>query len=106
MKIRRYVNCIGMEFELTYNELMEAHSEWQESCDREDILNAFEDMTDDDLMEVYGKTREEIEPLVGQMARRYRKYMNKYSEDWLYQRDEAIFDVLSEHRKETEYEAV
>ena len=94
MKIKRLVNGTEVEIELTYNELMEAYSEWQESCDREDILNAFEDMTDDDLMEVYGKTREEIESLVGQMVRMYRKYMDN-SDDWVYRRDSAIDDVLA-----------
>ena len=94
MIIKRNINGTEVEIELTYNELREAYSEWQESCDLEDILNAFEDMTDDDLMEVYGKTREEIEPLVDQMAWMYRKYMDN-CDDWIYRRDSAIDDVIA-----------
>ena len=94
MKIKRYVNGAEVEFELTYAELCNARNEWQRDCDRGDILNAFEDMTDDDLMEVYGKTREEIEPLVDRMAWTYRKYMDN-CDDWIYRRDSAIDDVLA-----------
>lgn len=93
MKVMRYVNGAEVEFELTYAELHEAHNVWQESCDREDILNAFEDMTDNDLMETYGKTREEIEPLVNKMVWLYRKYMDN-CDDWILRRDNAIEDVL------------
>ena len=102
MKIKRIVNGTEMEFELTYHEMWDAYMEEQYNCCREDVLMAFEDMTDDDLMETYGATMEEIKPLVDAMAHRYRKYMDN-DDSWSYNREEAIRYILETCKEEKQY---
>ena len=97
MTIRRIVNGMEMEFELTDRELWEAYEEEQHKCDLSDIDGAFEDLSDADLMEMYGVTREKIEELREAMAYRYRRYRDNYDESWIYDRDEAIRYVLMEN---------
>ena len=102
MTIRRLVNGEVMEFKLTQLELFDAYNEYEDECDRSDIISAFEGIGDDKiLMEVYGHTMEELMPMVEEMANRYRKYRYN-SEDWIDDRDEAIAYVLSEHNEEVE----
>ena len=55
-------------------------------------------LTDEDLMEVYGKTRAEIEELRDEMAYRYRKYRDYHDESWIGDRDEAIRYELMENK--------
>ena len=99
MTIMRVINGVEMEFELTANELWEAFEEEQHKCDLSDIENAFEDLTDDELIEDYGKTLAELEELKEAMACRYRKYRDNYDESWINDRDEAIRYVLMENEK-------
>ena len=98
MTIKRNINGTEMEFELTAMELMEAYREEQHKCDISDIEFVFEGMDAMEIAETYDMPWTEIEPLIPEIAYRYRKYMDNYSEDWVYQRDEAIADVLNEHR--------
>ena len=103
MTIKRTVNGVEMEFELTDMELFEVYKEYEHGCDRSDIISAFEGVGDDNLlMEVYGHTMEELMPMVEEMANRYRKCRDN-SEDWVDDRDYAIRRVLYE-REEDEYE--
>lgn len=97
MKIIRNINGVEMEITLTDRELWDAFEEEQHKCDLADIDNAFEDLTNEDLMETYGKTRVEIEELREEMAYRYRKYRDNYDESWIGDRDEAIRYVLMEN---------
>lgn len=106
MTIKRNILGTEVEIELTQQEMYDVFVAKQHQFDIDDVKMAFECLDAAEIAENYDAPWTEIEPLIPEMARRYRKYMNNYSEDWLYQRDEAIFDVLSEHRKETEYEAV
>ena len=99
MTIMRVINGIETEIELTDRELWEAYEEEQHKCDLSDIDNAFEDLTDDELIEDYGKTRGELEELKEAMACRYRKYRDNYDESWIGDRDEAIRYVLMENEK-------
>ena len=78
MKIMRVINGIETEIELTDRELWEA----------------FEDLTDDELVEMYGMTMAEIDELKEDMAYRYRKYRDNYDESWIGDRDAAITYVL------------
>lgn len=98
MKIMRVINGVETEIELTDRELWEAYKEEQHKCDLSDIDNAFEDLTDADLLETYGATRGEIERLREKMAYKYRKYRDNYDESWINDRDEAINAVLRERR--------
>ena len=100
MTIKRNINGVEVEITLTQQELWEAFKEEQSNCDVSDISMMFEDVDAMEIAETYDMPWSEIEPLIPEMARRYRKYMDNYSEDWIYQRDEAIADVLNEHRKE------
>ena len=99
MTIKRVVNGTEMEFELTSLEMWEAYNEQEHEYDIDDIKDRFDGIgSAADIAEVYDMPWTEIEPLIPEMAYRYRRYMEKYSDDWVYQRDEAIADVLSEHR--------
>lgn len=97
MTIKRVINGMEVEITLTDGELWEAYREEQHNCDLSDIDNVFEDLTDDELIEDYGVTRDMIEELKEAMAYRYRKYRDKYDESWIGDRDEAIHNVLMEN---------
>lgn len=99
MTIKRVINGMEVEITLTDGELWEAYREEQHKCDLSDIDNAFEDLTDDELIEDYGVTRDMIEELKEAMACRYRKYRDSYDESWIGDRDEAIRYVLMENEK-------
>ena len=94
MTIKRVINGVETEITLTDSELWEAYEEEQHKCDLSDIENAFEDLTDDELVQMYGRTRAEIEELKDDMAYRYRKYRDNYDESWIGDRDAAITYVL------------
>ena len=100
MTIKRNINGVEVEITLTQQELWDAFKEEQNKCDVSDISMIFEDVDATEIAETYDMPWTEIELLIPEIARRYRKYMDNYSEDWIYQRDEAIADVLNEHRKE------
>lgn len=100
MTIKRNISGVEVEITLTQQELWDAFKEEQSNCDVSDISMVFEDVDATEIAETYDMPWSEIEPLIPEIARRYRKYMDNYSEDWIYQRDEAIADVLNEHRKE------
>ena len=102
MTIKRNILGTEVEIELTAQEMYDVFAEEQRLFDISDIKMTFEGLDAAEIAESYDMSWTEIEPLIPEMARRYRKYMNDYSEDWIYQRDEAIADVLSEHRKEME----
>lgn len=97
MTIIRTINGVETEIELTAAELWEAYVEEQHECDLSDIDCAFEDMDDDELMEIYGATMEEIEPLKDAMAYRYRRYRDE-DEMWVEDRDYAIRYMLMNNR--------
>ena len=94
MTIKRVINDMEVKITLTDSELWEAYEEEQHKCDLSDIDNAFEDLTDDELVEMYGMTMAEIEELKEDMAYRYRKYRDNYDESWIGDRDAAITYVL------------
>lgn len=98
MKIVRVINGVETEITLTDRELWEAYVEEQHKCDLSDIDNAFEDLDDDELMEIYGVTMKTIETLKDAMAYRYRRYRDE-DEGWLDDRDYAIRYVLMENEK-------
>ena len=93
MTIKRVLYNMEVELKLTDLELWEAYVEEQHKCDLSDIDNAFEDMDNDELMEIYGATKEEIEPLKDAMASRYRRYRDE-DEGLIDDRDYAIRYVI------------
>ena len=100
MTIKRNILGTEVEIELTAQEIYDVFVSEQHQFDISDIKMMFEGLDAAEIAESYDMPWTEIEPLIPEMARRYRKYIDNYSEDWIYQRDEAIADVLNEHRKE------
>ena len=100
MKIKRTVNGTEMEFELTEIELYSAYVEQQDKLDRIDIEDYLRDISDEELMDDYGKTRAEAEELIDEMASRLRRYIDNYDCEWSYARSEAVHEVLSMEKKE------
>jgi hypothetical protein len=96
MTIKRNVNGIEMEFELTDTELYDAYEEKQHKYDNDAIDDYFCSWDDEDIKEEYGLTRTELEELYDEMSQRMRRYIDKYDCSWDYARDEAINDVLRE----------
>lgn len=95
MKIKRIVNDIEMEFELTGIELYNAYSEQQHNFDKADVEDILCDEDEVWLKERYNKTKEEVFDSIDEIAYRMRRYIDKYDCDWSYARDEAINDILS-----------
>jgi hypothetical protein len=90
MTIKRNVNGIEMEFELTRAERWNTYEEVQHEFDKADIDAVFD-------REEYGINESEADDLIDEMAYRMRRYMDKYDCDFEYSRDEAIKDVLRNH---------
>ena len=99
MKISRTVSGIECSFELTNAELMQAFFEQQYRFDKQDITEYGEYMTDDEIVETYGVTRQEFDELTGEIASTMRRYIDKYDMDWTYARDEAIRDVIASFKR-------
>lgn len=98
MTIKRTVNGVEMEFELTDCELFNAYMAQQHKFDLEDISNYFFGVEDVDLLEDYGFIRAELETMYEDMANRMRRYMDKYDCTWDYSRDTVIREVLDERK--------
>lgn len=92
MTIKRNVNGVEMEFELTRAERWDAYEEAQHEFDKSDIDAVFD-------REEYGINESEADDLINEMAYRMRRYMDKYNCDFGCARDEAIRDVVREHGK-------
>ncbi len=103
MKIKREVNGVPMEFELTDDELWSAFQEKERQFDRQDIEDAICDLEDEDVDDLYGVSREVLESLFDQMASKKRRYQDEYGMTWTEARDEAIRDVVR-HYKEGRHE--
>lgn len=99
MTIKRIVNGVEMEFELTNLELYNAYAEQQHNFDRLDVLGYLNEFSDEQLVNDYGMTRVEAEMLIDDMADRMRRYMDKYECDWSYARDEAVSEILNENKE-------
>ena len=96
MKIYRTVSGIECSFELTNAELTQAFFEQQYRFDKQDVADYVEYMTDDDIVETYGVTRQEFDELTGEIASTMRRYIDM---DWTYARDEAIHDVIASFKR-------
>ena len=96
MKIYRTVSGIECSFELTNAELAQAFSEQQYRFDKQDVADYVEYMTDDEIVETYGVTRQEFDELTGEIASTMRRYIDM---DWTYARDEAIHDVIASFKR-------
>lgn len=90
MEIMRTVDGKKYKFKLTKREIRMAYLEHQHLNDIEDIMDVFNSMSDDELMENYGKTYRELKKLAPDMATQMRKYINRDDVSWQSARDGAI----------------
>lgn len=84
----------GKEITLTQDELCKAYFEQQFYFDQDDVRTLFDSFDDEDLMDNYGMTREQLESLTEDIAVEMRRNIDKYDMDWYYARDEAVRDVI------------
>ena len=98
MKIFREVGGASMEFELTSVELYDAFCEQEHLYDRADIEAVFNEIDDDEILDGYGFTRDEIKEFFEDMAHRKRHYMDKYALSSESAVDEAINRVIDERK--------
>ena len=95
MTITRTINGEEFTFELTYAELRAAFEEEQRNCDEADVRDAFDDWyPDEEIVELYGVTKAQLESIVPAIARRFRRYMEN-DDDWCFARTEAIRDEVA-----------
>lgn len=94
MKIKREINGNMVEIELTRGELYEAYLEKQNDFDRQDIEDVFYSFDDDELEDMYGMTRAEIEEKIPEIAHEMRRNIDKYDMQWQYARDAAIEEII------------
>lgn len=98
MKIKRNINGVEMEIELTQQEMWSVFNEVQHESDMETIrcrFDLFEDIHA--ISEYYDMAWTEIKSLIPEIAYLYREYVEG-SEDCDRQLEEAIVDVLNEYR--------
>lgn len=96
MKITRTVNGKDLTFELTPPELIEAYYEQERNYDEDDVLRQLEDLTDWDIQDRYGVTREQMNALLPRIASRYRRYRD-HDDSWFEQCESAIEYVAQEY---------
>ena len=95
MKIRRKIDGLEFEFELTANELCDAYDEQQHMFDVSDVECLFEDYyTDDEVLDLYGVTTDTALSLSDGIAWEMRRLMDKYDVDMSYAREEAARTII------------
>lgn len=96
MQVNRVIGGASVAIELTETELFAAYEEQQRLFDIESVRGEFDAMTDSDLLEAYGMTYEQLDPLVEEMAGDLRHNLHKEM-TWEYALSEAIRATISRH---------
>ena len=94
MKIKRTIDGQEFEFELTPSELYDAFAEQQFQYDLSIVRYYFEDYSDDDIKEEYGRTRKELEACFEDIAVELRRNMDKYEMSLEYALPTAVNEVV------------
>lgn len=94
MKIKRTILGEEEEFELTPDELYMAYREQEHKFDLSDVEDVFNGFDDDELVDMYGRTRDEIKERYEDIAYEMRRNIDKYEMSWQYARDAAIAEIL------------
>lgn len=98
MKIKRTIDGVEYEFELTTGELSEAYTEVQHQFDCDDVADVLESMIGGG--DIYGydpmPNDDELRALVPKMASLMRRELDKGFDDWWDYAVDAIYDVISE----------
>lgn len=98
MQVNRVIGGASVAIELTETELFAAYEEQQRLFDIESVRGEFDSMTDTDLLETYGMTYEQLDPLVEEMAGDLRQNLCKEM-SWEYALDKAIKDTIKSHAR-------
>ena len=94
MKIKRTIDGKEFEFELTQQELYDAFAEQEFKFDLSSVRSYFEDYSDDDIMDEYGRTRKELEACFEDIAVALRRNMDKYDMSFEYALPTAVNEVV------------
>lgn len=94
MKIKREISGKEFEFELTQQELYNAFAEQEFLFDLASVRFYFEDYSDDDIWEEYGRTRQELETCFEDIAVLLRRNIDKYDMSFEYALPTAVSKVL------------
>lgn len=97
MQVKRVIGGASVAIELTEMELFAAYEEQQHLFDIESVRGEFDSMADMDLLEAYGMTYEQLDPLVEEMTGNLRHNLHKEM-SWEYALSEAIKATISRHR--------
>lgn len=88
----------GQLIELTADELLTAYYEQEHNYDVQDVEDEIETCTDDELLDMYGAKREDLLPLVDEMAYRKRRNIEKYEMEWFDAVAHAIREVWNREK--------
>ncbi len=97
MQVNRVIGGASVAIELSETELFAAYEEQQHLFDIESVRGVFDSMADSDLLEAYGMTYEQLDPLVEEMAIDLRHNLRKEMR-WEYALSEAIEATINRHR--------
>ena len=99
MIIKRTINGIDFNFELTPAEMYAAYFEQQEHFDIQDVMNYADMFDEDDFEEEVGCTYKEFCDMKEEIAYEMRRNMDKYDMDFSYARDEAVRDIVARYKE-------
>lgn len=94
MIIKRTIGDSVVMITLTDDEMYSAYQEKQHQFDICDIEDAFNGFSDDELLNMYGRTRFQIEEKFDAIACEMRRNIDKYDMHWQEARDAAIAEIL------------
>lgn len=97
--VERTVDGRHVLVELTPEELTRAYFAQQEQFDRLDVSDYLNELSDCDCITEYNAQREEIIPLIPEIAALVRKKMDNWGSDFSDAVEYAIPEVLKNHRK-------
>lgn len=102
MIIKREINGNVIEIKLTDDELYSAYIEKQGIFDEDDVRDIVYSLDDDELEDMYGISRHDIEPIIPEIAREMRWNINRYDMSWQDARDAAMAKSCETMRRDLE----
>lgn len=95
MTIKRIVDGEELSFELTKDELLDAHNEQEHLWDCDYCKSMFENFDEEGFLSKYGIIKEHAEKRIDDIAYEMRRQINKYDLDADYARECAFTEVLT-----------
>lgn len=90
MVIKRTVNGVETEFELTFQERVNAYYEHQHYYDVMDVMDEVDYLSDEQFLERYAVQKSAFMAIIDDVADEMRRNIDKYDLHWSFARDEAI----------------